>query len=56
MSDNISKEYSVNFVVNKDDIDRDFDDSQWENFKKILESNTQSYIERCLWILKQIKE
>ena len=69
MTDEIIEEHAVTFNVSKSEILVDNNDSdeendskrelnevEWENFKKILDSNSQSYIDRCLWVLGQIKE
>ena len=29
--------------------------AEWTNFKNILEKNKPNYINRCIWILEQIK-
>ena len=69
MTDEIIEEHTVTFNVRKNEIlvDNNDDDEdnnsirelnevEWENFKKILNSNSQSYKDRCLWVLAQIKE
>tara|TARA_A100000164_G_C21805107_1_gene722637 strand:- start:782 stop:952 length:171 start_codon:yes stop_codon:yes gene_type:complete len=50
------EEYKVKFLIKRDELERDFNDTEWENLKMILNSNTESYIKRCLWILEQIEE
>ena len=35
---------------------RGLTDVEWENFKKILNSNKENYIKRCIWILSQIRK
>ena len=69
MTDELIEDYTVTFNVikskilvenNEGDDDenskRELNEVEWENFKKILDSNSQSYIDRCLWILGQIEE
>ena len=69
MTDELIENYTVTFnviksqvlVQNNDEEDsdnskRELNEVEWENFKKILDSNSQSYIDRCLWILGQIEE
>ena len=64
MADSDNEEFSVSFKINKNDLSitdmekksRELSDVEWENLKKILDSNNQSYIDRCMWILTQIQE
>lgn len=66
MEEELNNKHTVSFDVIKKDIliddennkgsKRELNDIEWENFMKILNSNSNSYIDRCLWVLSQIKD
>ena len=56
MTENISKTHKVEILVERDSVRKELSDSDWENLKMILDSNTEGYLKRCLWILDQIEK